>query len=58
MTMTKSAYRKRTYVNILIKRLKIKYCSSKINPNQIVLGMKDVVRDRKPYVSRLTGITG
>jgi hypothetical protein len=56
--MTKSAYRKRTYVNILIKRLKIKYCSSKINPNQIVLGMKDVVRDRKPYVSRLTGITG
>jgi hypothetical protein len=57
MTMTKNAYRKRTYVNMLIKRFKIKYCSSKINHNQIILGMKDVVRDVKPYVSRLIGIT-
>jgi hypothetical protein len=43
---------------MLIKWFKIKHCSSKMNPNQIILGMKNIVRDRKPYVSRLTGITG
>jgi hypothetical protein len=58
MIITKCAYRKRTYVNMLIKRFMIKYCSSKTNPNQIIIGMKDVVRDRKPYVSRLTRING
>jgi hypothetical protein len=36
MTITKITYRK------------IKYYSSKINPNHIILGMKDIVRDRKP----------
>jgi hypothetical protein len=56
--MMKIAYKKRTYVNMLIKRFKIKHCNSKINPNQIILAMKDIVRDRKPYVFRLTGITG
>jgi hypothetical protein len=46
MTMTKIAFRKRIDLNMLITRLKIKYCSSNINPNQIILNMKSIVRDK------------
>jgi hypothetical protein len=57
MTMMIIAYTKRIDLNMLIMQFKIKYYSSKINPNQIILGMKSIVRDRKPYVSCVTGIT-
>jgi hypothetical protein len=57
MTMMTIAYRKRIDLNMLIMQFKIKYYNIKINPNQIILGMKGRVRDRKPYVSCVTGIT-
>jgi hypothetical protein len=57
MTMMKIAYRKRINLNMLITPFKIKYCSSNINPNQIILDMKSIVRDKESYVFCVTGIT-